>query len=72
MEPSRAVYQIIIQPVQAVAGNDKKLFPLRRAIKQAQKASLWISSTISGPDAAKCLVKLIKQENSLLLNGLDV
>jgi len=54
--------------MQAVAGDNKEFFPLRCAVKQAQKCGLWIGIMI----ATKGFVKLVKQEYNLLFNGLNV
>ena len=68
MEAARPVHHIVIEPMQAVAGDNKEFFPLRCAVKQAQKCGLWIGIMI----ATKGFVKLVKQEYNLLFNGLNV
>ena len=72
MEPPWPVDQVIIQPVQAVAGNDKEFFAIRSAIKQAEQPGLRVGLILTSADVAEGLVKFIKQENSLLVDGLNV
>ena len=67
MEAARPVHHIVIEPMQAVAGDNKEFFPLRCAVKQAQKCGLWIGIMI----ATKGFVKLVKQEYNLLNKNIE-
>ena len=58
--------------MQAVAGDDKELFALGSAIEQAEEPGLRVRLIIAGADITKGLIKCIKQENSFLVDGLDV
>ena len=47
-------------------------FSVRCSVKQAQKPRLRICFIFSWPDTAKGLVELVKQDDSLLVDGLDI
>ena len=50
VEPPRPVDQVIVQTVQAVAGDDKQLFALSRAVEQAEQPGLCLLYTSDAAD----------------------